>query len=232
MPTIIFASPKGGVGKSTAAVLLATELAGFGAGVSMIDADPNKPLSQWAKRPGRPATLEVIADVTEDSIIDVIEEAAQKTPFVIVDLEGTASMIVGYAMSRADLVIIPVQGSHLDATEAAKAIKLVRAQERVFKRTIPYTILFTRTSVAIRTRTFQGIEDEFAANNIPMLKTHLHERDAYRALFAFGGALSGLDPAQVSNITAGIANARLFANEVVNTLKPKRTALAKEQEVA
>jgi chromosome partitioning protein len=48
MPTIVFASPKGGVGKSTAAVLLAAELSGFGAGVTMIDADPNKPLSQWA----------------------------------------------------------------------------------------------------------------------------------------------------------------------------------------
>src|SRR5215469_13086709 len=149
MPTIVFASPKGGVGKSTSAVLLATELAAFGAGVSMIDADPNKPLSQWANRPGKPDALEVLADVTEESII---EEAALRTPFVIVDLEGTASMMVGYAMSRADLVIIPVQGSHLDATEAAKAIKLVRAQERVFKRVIPYTILFTRTSVAIRTR--------------------------------------------------------------------------------
>jgi chromosome partitioning protein len=123
--------------------------------------------------------------------MDVIESAALKAPFVIVDLEGTASMMVGYAMSLADLVIIPVQGSHLDATEAAKAIKLVRAQERVFKRTIPYTILFTRTTVAIRTRTFQSIEDEFAENQIPMLKTHLYERDAYRAIFAFGGALSG-----------------------------------------
>ncbi len=40
-------------------------------------------------------------------------------------------------MSRADLVIIPVQGSHLDAREAAKTIKLVRAQEHVFKREIP-----------------------------------------------------------------------------------------------
>jgi chromosome partitioning protein len=137
MPTIVFASPKGGVGKSTAAVLLATELAGFGASVSLIDADPNKPLSQWAKRPGKPANLTVLSDVTEESIIDTIESAASKTPFVIVDLEGTASMMVGYAMSRADLVIIPVQASHLDATEAAKAIKLVRAQERVFKRTIP-----------------------------------------------------------------------------------------------
>jgi len=57
MPTIVFASPKGGVGKSTAAVLLATELAGFGAGVTMIDADPNKPLSMWARRPGKPNNL-------------------------------------------------------------------------------------------------------------------------------------------------------------------------------
>src|SRR5580698_3322969 len=103
MPTIVFASPKGGVGKSTAAVLLATELAGFGAGVSMIDADPNKPLSQWAKRPGRPPILEVISDVTEDSVLDVMEDDAQKTPFVIADLEGTCSMMAGYAISRADL---------------------------------------------------------------------------------------------------------------------------------
>jgi len=221
MPTIVFACPKGGVGKSTAAVLLATELAGFGAGVTMIDADPNKPLSQWAKRPDKPQNLTVLADVTEDTVIDSIESAALKTSFVIVDLEGTASMMVGYAMSRADLVIIPVQGSHLDATEAAKAIKLVRAQERVFKCEIPYRILSTRTSAAIRTRTLQSIEAEFLANKIPMFDTHLSERDAYRALFAFGGVLSGLDTSQVSNIAAAILNARLFTNETVALLKTK-----------
>jgi hypothetical protein len=57
-----------------------------------------------------------------------------------VDLEGTASMMVGYAMSRADLVIIPCQGSHLDATEAVKAIKLVEGQEKAFQKTIPSAI--------------------------------------------------------------------------------------------
>jgi chromosome partitioning protein len=231
MPTIIFASPKGGVGKSTAAVLLATELAGFGAAVAMIDADPNKPLSHWARRAGRPENLTVIADVAEDSIIDVIESAAVKAPFVIVDLEGTASMMVGYAMSRADLVVIPVQGSHLDAAEAARAIKLVRAQERVFRRKIPYCILFTRTNPAIRTRMFQSIEDEFANNQIPMFKTHLNEREAFRALFAFGGTLSGLDTAQVANVTAAIMNARIYANEVVNMLKAK-APVSKAEEVA
>lgn len=148
MPNIIFASPKGGAGKSTSAVLLATQLAGLGVPVTLIDADPNKPLSRWARLPGKPDNLTVVADVTEESVIEAIEAAGKKTPFVIVDLEGTASMMVAYAISRADLVIIPVQGSHLDAAEAAKAIKLVRAQETAFKRTITFTVLFTRTSTA------------------------------------------------------------------------------------
>jgi chromosome partitioning protein len=68
-------------------------------------------------------------------------------------------------------------------------------------------------------------------NKIPMLGVQLHERDAYRALFAFGGTLSGLDPAQVSNVPAAILNARVFSNEVVNLLKPK-TPVAKAEEVA
>lgn len=45
MPTIVFASPKGGAGKSTSAVILATELARGGAGVTILDADPNRPVS-------------------------------------------------------------------------------------------------------------------------------------------------------------------------------------------
>ena len=111
MPTIVFASPKGGAGKSTSAVVLATELAQRGAAVTVIDADPNHPVSQWARRPGCPQTLTVIGAISEETIIDTIETASAKTAFVVVDLEGTASMTVAYAISRADLVIIPVQGS-------------------------------------------------------------------------------------------------------------------------
>jgi chromosome partitioning protein len=230
MPTVVFASPKGGVGKSTAAVLLATELANHGASVTMIDADPNRPLTQWASRPGKPDKLSVITSVTEDSIIDTIEKAAMQTTFVIVDLEGTASMMAGYAMSRADLVIIPAQGSHLDATEAVKAIKLVRSQEKAFKKKIPFAILFTRTSAAIRPRTLQSIEAEFAQNKVPMFGCQIHEREAYRAVFAFGGTLAGLDTSQVSNIAAAILNAKIFAGEVIEMLKEH--APARREEVA
>jgi len=219
MPTIVFASPKGGAGKSTSAILLSTELAVHGATVTLIDADPNRPLSSWAKRPNKPASLTVLAEVTEDTIIDTIEEAAATSAFVIIDLEGTASMMVGYAVSRADLVLIPTQGSQLDAAEAVKAVRLIKRQEKAFGRTIPFAILFTRTSAAIRPRSLQSIEAEFVANEVPVLTTQIHERDAFKAIFAFGGGIATLDPTQVTNLKAAAANAHAFTSEVVRALK-------------
>ena len=220
MPTIVFASSKGGAGKSTSAVVLATELAGQGATVVIVDADPNKPVSRWSNRPGKPASLTVVADVTEDAILDRIDQASRQVAFVIVDLEGTASLMVGYAISRADLVVIPTQGSLLDATEAVKAIRLVRNMEKTAGKTIPTAILFTRTSAAIRPRSLQAIEVELAQSGVRVLETQMHERDAFKGLFAFGGSLADLDRSQVGNVDAAQANARAFAAEVLAILKP------------
>jgi chromosome partitioning protein len=130
-------------------------------------------------------------------------------------------MMAGYAMSRADLVIIPAQGSHLDATEAVEAIKLVTGQEKAFQKRIPFAILFTRTSAAIRPRTLQSIEAEFAQNEIPMFGCQIHECEAYRAVFSFGGTLADLDPAQVANLPAARLNARTFAG-LSKRLRPTR----------
>lgn len=226
MPTIVFASPKGGAGKSTSAVILATELASAGAEITIIDADPNKPVARWSRLPGKPGTLRVIDDVTEKTIIRTIEAEADRAAFVIVDLEGTASRMVPYAMSRADLVLIPTRGSVLDAVEAVAAIREVKQQEEAFRLRIPAAILFTNTSAAIRPRTLSSIEAEFAENGVNVLKTRLHEREAYRALFSFGGTLSTLDPANVRNISAAVDNARAFTSEVVDLLRQNLEGVA------
>jgi hypothetical protein len=84
-----------GLSNYTSAVILACELDRRGAAVTIIDADPNRPVSAWARRPGRPEGLEVVAD-TEETVIDAIEAAAARVPFVIVDLDGTASLTVAY----------------------------------------------------------------------------------------------------------------------------------------
>jgi chromosome partitioning protein len=224
MPVICFASSKGGVGKSTSAVLLACDITRRGADVVIIDADPNRPVATWAARPGAPERLSVISTVTEATIIDEIEAAVARVPFVLVDLEGTASMTVAYAISRADLVVIPCQGSQLDAAEAAKAIRLIRQQERAFGRTIPHAVLFTRTSAAIRPRTLQHIRAEFAAHEVPVLEAQLHEREAFRAVFSFGGTLDGLTSSQVSGTDGAVANVRMFAGEVIGLLRSEARA--------
>jgi chromosome partitioning protein len=108
-----------------------------------------------------------------------------------------------------------------------KAIRLVRAQEKAFSKKIPFSILFTRTSAAIRPRTLQSIESEFGKQEVPMFDVQIHERETYRAIFAFGGSLTGLDSTQVSNLPAAINNARIFAAEVISKLmasKPKSKA--------
>jgi chromosome partitioning protein len=136
MPTIAFANPKGGAGKTTAALLLASQIADRGTPVTIIDADPERWISQWGKLPGKPDSILIRSDVTEETILDAIDEAAAKTPFVIVDLEGTANTLVGYTVSMSDLVIIPTQGSSMDAKGGAKTVGLVKRQERVAQHTL------------------------------------------------------------------------------------------------
>jgi len=116
-------------------------------------------------------------------------------------------------------VIVPTQGSQLDAFEAAKAVKLIRQQEKAFGRSIPYSLLFTRTNAAIRPRTLQHIREEFKKHNVPALRTQMQEREAYRAIFSFGGTLESLDASQVSNRDAAIKNARELASEVITMLR-------------
>ena len=83
MPVISFISAKGGVGKTTTALVLACELAEAGAQVTLIDADPNQPLVAWAEKPGRPQGVSVIGWSNldgEKGIIDIIEAEARRVP--------------------------------------------------------------------------------------------------------------------------------------------------------
>jgi chromosome partitioning protein len=219
MPIITFSSPKGGCGKTTSATILATELALKGVGVTIVDADPNRDVTYWSKLRGVPEHLDVISDVTEDNIIDVIEVASARSAIVVVDLEGMANLLVARAISFSDLVVIPIQGSDLDAKHAAQEIRQIRLQERTSRRLIPFTILLTKTSPALIGRTQKNLEARFAAQGVPIFATRLVEREAFKALFSYGGTLEGLDPKAVSNLPAAIANARAYVGEVVDTIR-------------
>jgi chromosome partitioning protein len=226
MPVITFSSPKGGCGKTTAATVLATTLAGKGAAVAIIDADPNKNVVDWAKLPGAPANLTVIGDVTEETIVDLIEAASASASFVLVDLEGAASLMVSYAISMSDFVVVPLQGSQLDAKQAARQMKLIKAQERIAGRTIPFAVLFTRTNPAIMPKTQRFIQERFAELGVPIFQTKLFDREAFRAMFSYGGTLPALKDKGVSNLTAAVDNAHALTAELVERLRNNKKEAA------
>jgi chromosome partitioning protein len=224
MPVVSFANPKGGAGKTTSALLLAGELAAKGARVTVIDADPERWISQWGKLPGKPANIDIIADVTEDTIVDHIEKAAAIAQFIIVDLEGTASLMVANAVGMSDLVIIPAQGASMDAKGAAKTIRLIRNQERLLRRQIAHSILLTRTSAAVTSRALRNVREQLDKAGIDVFSTSIVERAAFRDIFDFGGLLSDLRSDQVSNLDKALENARDFAGEVISKLRAGASA--------
>lgn len=223
MPTIVFISPKGGAGKTTSALVLATQIAKRSK-VTVIDADPNHPIQTWAAGGNKPATMSVISDANEETIADRIDDAAAETPFVIVDLEGTASKIVVMAVTRADFVIIPTQGSELDAEQASKALNVIHQHEKSMRRInpeykLPFKVLLTRTNAAIRARTLAHIQRSMLNAGIPVFDAEMNEREAFRAIFSFRQPLEMLDRNAVSNVDKAIINAEAFTAEVISTLR-------------
>ncbi|MDO5370390.1 ParA family protein [Paracoccus sp. (in: a-proteobacteria)] len=211
MPTVVIASPKGGAGKSTAAVLLGTELAHAGAAVTLLDCDPNRSLTLWAGRGSLPPRVAVLSDVDEAGIVRTIKRHDLDGQIVIVDLEGVASRLVSRAISQADLVITPMRATTLDATVGVRALQLIREEEEALDRRIPHAVVFTMTR-AVRSRQHSGIEASLREQGVDLIEPPLMERTAFSALFEFGGNLRTM-PAQ-GNMAAAIGNAESFAQAV------------------
>ena len=224
MPVFSFVSSKGGSGKTTSSVIMAGEVAAAGADVIIIDADPNRPLERWAKLSGKPDNIQVIVDESAETIVDTITEAREKAKVVIVDLEGTATDRIGFAISQSDLVLVPIQGSVLDANEAAKSIKLIRQMSKVINREVAYRLFFSKIPAVIQEKTYKNIHAQFESADIPMLNSALIDRAAFRSLFSLGGTIRTLDQGDVSGLGKARDNAAAFTQEIMNIYNEARKA--------
>jgi chromosome partitioning protein len=107
----------------------------------------------------------------------------------------------------------------MDAKGGAKTVELVKRQQRVTGRPIPYAVLLTRTSAAVTSRAMRNVQEQLARSGIDVFATGIVERAAYRDIFDFGGTLSSMSPDRVSNLEKARENAREFAGEVVARLR-------------
>ena len=212
MPTIVLASPKGGSGKSTTAVLLATELYLAGAEILLLDCDPNQSMSIWYNKNNKiHQKVKLITEISEAEIVKTIKKYDQDGTIIIVDLEGVASRMVSRAISQADLVITPMRATMLDATIGVKTIFLVKEEEEVLNRKISHSIVFTMTR-AIKSKQHTSIEKSLKSQNIDIIYPPLMERSAFSSLFEFGGTLRDIPPQ--GNMDGAIQNAKDFAQAV------------------
>ncbi len=218
MPVITFANTKGGAGKTTAVLLLATELARMGHRVTVLDADPQLWISRWSEMSGEMKNLSVISHVTMASMETHIRDNRANTDCFIIDLPGTKSPLLTMALGISDHVLIPVQGSAMDARGASEVLEHIELLNRKMGMKIDHSVVLTRVNAMISTRSMLLVKALLAEKNVRVLNTPIAERAAFRDIFDYGGTLEALDGQKVSNVEKAMENVRNFAYEVLRLM--------------
>lgn len=220
MFVVSLASTKGGVGKTTTAICLATEWMRRGRQVGVVDADANQPLFRWLERAKFPQIARTTAD--SDSILQRIREVGEGRDVVIVDLQGSANQAMLYAFGRSSLVLIPTQASNFDVVEAVKTSAIVQNAGELVGRSIPAHILFTKTPPMLQMRSVSHSRKAFEKRGLSLLQVELQERTALREM-----TYDGMPP---NLTTASYTAARNLAalTDEVELLLGWRTAEAPE----
>lgn len=127
MRTLVIASQKGGVGKTTIAGHLAVMAESHGAGpVALIDTDPQGSLSSWWNE--RKAETPVFVSVDIASLaahLKQLEKAGVK--LAIIDTPPAVTETIRQVMVVADLVLIPTRPSPHDLRAVGSTVELVEA---------------------------------------------------------------------------------------------------------
>lgn len=112
MRTVLVASSKGGVGKTTIATHLAAQAALAGLRTVLVDADPQGSSTRWAERR---ATLDSAVLPVDGSRKDWHRKVPEDTQFVVIDAPaGAMAKDLERFLDQLDAIVVPVQPSALD----------------------------------------------------------------------------------------------------------------------
>lgn len=184
---IVMANSKGGVGKTTGAIGLATAAAREGLPVTVWDADPQSSASEWAElasEEGSPLPFEV-----RPANITVVRRLANNPGIQVVDTPPSGK-VVDEAMRHADITIVPCGPKPIESARTAETIDALE------KAGLPYAVLVCRRPGQRRLAT-ERLRGRLEERDASYLDTEIPEREALSNTFghAFGDNLFGYDDA-------------------------------------
>ena len=191
MSVVTIASSKGGPGKTTLAMLIASALAADSYSVLLIDADPTEALSRWVKNTYEGPQIESLAETDETRLAHLIGERADDADLLLVDTAGFGNRAAAVAMTSSDVILVPALAGEADVTEAEKTVRLAEGLARAARRAIPTFVILNRVR---RTQLARHAAQEIRTANVPRMEATLSDLVAYGEM-SYSGRLATSGPA-------------------------------------
>jgi len=193
MKTILVASSKGGVGKTTIATHLAAQSALDGRRTVLLDADPQGSATRWAeRRAGLPSAVLPIDGTRHKTALKAIPDDAQR---VVIDAPaGAMSEDLEAFLERADVVVVPVLPSTLDIEATVPFLNTLAKHPRVRRGQLRVGLVGNKLKPW--TNASQQSLDLLKAWPYPVV-AQLRDSQAYVMLVGLGKSLFDYQSAQV-----------------------------------
>ena len=181
---------KGGVGKTTLAVTIATALSQRGQRVLLVDADPQGSALDWsASRETSP--LFAVMGFPKPILHRELSKLAEGYQAVIIDGPPRIDDLARSAIMASEIVLIPVQPSPYDVWAAKEITDLVN-QSIVFKETLKTAFVINRKIV--NTTLGRDVTDALSAYAFPVMKAQICQRVAFAESAGRGQTVLETDP--------------------------------------